>query len=449
LNRKNLQHPVPPYAWPAFWTGVAAILLLSLIFNLTSWDLDLASGYWNRGQNPWPGQQDAVAHALYRFGQWPALAAGIGGLLVFLFSYHSKKLRRWRGTGFFFFLLLLLGPGLLVNGFFKALAGRPRPTDVMQFGGMWPFAAPWHWGLPGKGQSFPSGHASMAFYWTGLFFVIPNRRRWLGLGAALVFAACMCWARVSQGGHFLSDTLFSGAFIFTLAALLSPLMTWQPAPEFWARKPVLAALLAGLFGYGLISQVVYEERSFAWVTSTQGLTTSPVQRLETWRGQAPLDKVALDLNLQRGDIEVAFTADDSGQALPLKVNEEFWGEGLPGAKDSLIAEALGPDPLFLQDAGTVGASVRQTLHGLWLAVTGHYSVILPSHLAVDGRLVTHDGIVTVDELPKGRQVLLNGNLRQEDLPVGFKPFGSSGWLLEGDQPQIALTLSASEVHFKE
>jgi lipid A 4'-phosphatase len=424
---------------------VATLVLLSLLFSVVDWDMAVASHYYHLD---WPGREPGLAQWLYRFAQLPAQLAGIGGGLVFLLSYRRKDWVRWRGPGLFLFLLLLLGPGLLVNGLLKDLSGRPRPSEVSTLGGMWPFARVWHWGLPGKGQSFPSGHASMAYYWTCLFFLARGRKRWLGLGLGLAFGALMSWARMSQGGHFLSDTLFSGAFIFTLAAALSPLIHWQPAPEFWSCKPVLIALVAGLAGYGLISQIVYEERELSWVRDVQGLSLTPIQRLQTWNGSAPLDKVALDLSLQRGDMEVAFTAVDGSQALPLQVNEQFWGEGLPGAKDSLKAEPLGQDPLFLQGPGTLGARVQQSLRGLWLSVSGRYVVELPQSQAVDARLRTADGVLTIDRFPPGRQILLSGVLRQEDLPGGFKPFGSSSWLLEGAQPQIALTLSAPEMHFQ-
>jgi membrane-associated PAP2 superfamily phosphatase len=255
---------------PALIAGLSVLLVLSLLFQFVSWDLDLAAWFWSWSTGPWPGRAWTWSHTLYVYGELPAYICGVLGALTFVLSYRIDRLRRWRGLGLFAFLLLLLGPGLLVNVIGKPLTGRPRPSDLELFGGAWDFVKPWHFGTPGRGTSFPGGHASMAFYWLGLYF-IPRRRglRLLGLTFGLAFGAAMSAARMSQGGHFLSDNLISGALLFILAATLSPLLSWQPTPRFWARPKVVAALGAAAFGCLFLGRVTYEERAMLWAMAAE------------------------------------------------------------------------------------------------------------------------------------------------------------------------------------
>lgn len=445
-KKRPLSYPDPRRA---FFNGLALLLIIGLLFQWVPWDLDLAACFWSWSTGPWPGRDWAWSQAAYRYAEIPAYAWGVLGGVAFAASYHVERLRRWRGPGLFFFLLLLLGPGLLVNVLGKALTGRPRPSDLELFGGAWEFAKPWHFGVPGRGTSFPGGHASMAFYWLGLYF-IPGRRAWRrwGLLFALGFGAWMSLARMAQGGHFLSDNLTSGALLFTLAAGLSPLIHWQPSPRFWSRPAVLGALGAALFGCLLLGQVTYEERNLLWARPGAMTAHLNTERLHEWQPAGELDGVALDLELQKGDLEVDFSAKDDGQRLPLRLDERFSALGLPGAKDDLNISDQPSVTLFKLDGSTLPAKVVQELKGLWWAVSGRYSLRLPVLGAVDARLKTAQGVLTIGHLPEDRQVLIDGPLHAQDLPLGFHPFGDHSWVRDGTQPQIALELSAPTIHFK-
>jgi membrane-associated PAP2 superfamily phosphatase len=426
--------------------GLSLLVLVGLLFHWTPWDLQVATYYWDQGHGSWPEAQHPLVGLLYRFGTYPALLAGLIGGVVWFFGDRVASLRPWRGPGLFLFLLLLLGPGLLVNGLGKALAGRPRPSDVLGLGGGWPFSPLGSLGTPGRGQSFPSGHASMGFYWLSLFFLWP-RRRWTGLALGLLFGGLMSWTRIVQGGHFLSDTLFAGALVFSLAAALSPLIQWQPRPAFWRQKQVLQVLALGAIAYLSIAQVVYEERDFLWTRDPKAQAAFASQRLSLWQGAAPLNKIAVDLSLERGDLNLGFGAKAAGAALPLALEERFSGQGFPGAKDSVSVLALPASPLFEQGPGTLGALIVQKLKGAWWSVKGAYDLKVPQDLLLDLRLKTAHGVLTIGSLPAGRQVVLFGQFRQEQLPAGFLPHDQSAWLREGAQPQIALTLEAAKIVF--
>lgn len=192
-----------------------SFLVVILVF--VGWpELDLEVSGWFRSQGRWIGNDWAVATSVYGLFQYlpyflvPLLLAG------WLMSTLRFGIDRIRRPVFSFLLLtLLLGPGLLVHGIFKDGFERPRPRQVQEFGGKNDFIPAFVVAdsTTGKGKSFVSGHAAMGFYLMALAWV-SGRRRWLvagilvGLGVSLV--------RVSQGGHFLSDTLIAGYLCYFL-----------------------------------------------------------------------------------------------------------------------------------------------------------------------------------------------------------------------------------------
>lgn len=134
-------------------------------------------------------------------------------LVLALFILHLIKAQaETKKKAWFLVLCLLLGPGLIVNGVFKEHWGRPRPKEVLQFEGKKTFVrAAQPSSQCQKNCSFPSGHASLGFYFVSFAYVFASRRFWrrcgfwggAGLGAM----------RMAQGGHFLSDVVFAGVFV--------------------------------------------------------------------------------------------------------------------------------------------------------------------------------------------------------------------------------------------
>lgn len=201
------------------------ILFLVLSTALIAWsgaDLALSAvfcmeGKWTVGYLfPW--------QALYRLDRIPAIILALFGLVACIASFIRPDLRHWRRSGAFLVLLLALGPGLLVNAVFKDHWGRPRPREIVQFGGKKQFLHPWQKGIDGQGRSFPSGHASAAFYLTAPFFIYRRSNKRLArtwLAGGLVFGVVMSIARITQGGHFLSDNLWSWGIVHLTALALA------------------------------------------------------------------------------------------------------------------------------------------------------------------------------------------------------------------------------------
>lgn len=204
---------------------LALLLLATGLIAAANADLVLSSRLYLEGG--WPVGERFPWKLLYRIDRTPAIILAFCGLVAAVRGLRSLKMRHWVRPGFFLVLVLALGPGLLVNSVFKEHWGRPRPREMVQFGGTKTFHQPWQPGISGKGRSFPSGHSSAAFYLIVPFFLYRRSRpvlarRWLAGG--LIFGMLMSYARMAQGGHFLSDCLWSLGIVWLTALLLAEIM---------------------------------------------------------------------------------------------------------------------------------------------------------------------------------------------------------------------------------
>ncbi len=96
---------------------------------------------------------------------------------------------------------------------------RPRPVQVVEFGGAEPFR-PYDRldGLCVRNCSFVSGEGASAFWTVAPALLLPPPWRAVALVGALCFAAAAGALRMAFGGHFLSDTLFAALFTWLVIA---------------------------------------------------------------------------------------------------------------------------------------------------------------------------------------------------------------------------------------
>lgn len=171
---------------------------------------------WERGGGqPWK--------FLYDYGVVPAWVVSISALAVLGASYRARSLRHHRRAALFLVLVMIVGPGLIVNNVFKQNWGRPRPHDVVTLGGDRAYVAPWVKRPAANGNSFASGHAATGFYLLVPYFLLRRRSPWwaavfatLGIG----YGAFVGYARMLQGAHFASDILWSLGFVYIVALAL-------------------------------------------------------------------------------------------------------------------------------------------------------------------------------------------------------------------------------------
>jgi len=195
------------------------LLSVSLAVRLTGLDLT-ASRWFYSPLDGWRLNDHSLVQLLYQYGTWPAFI--VTGLLLVssLLAWWFPALRRYWNTTGYLILLLVIGPGLVVNAGFKDHFGRPRPREIVEFGGDQTFLPVGTPGTSGEGKSFPSGHAAMGFFWLGLYLLYRRRCRRLALAWLLIglsHGALMSFGRVVQGGHFVSDVLWSAGFVYLTA----------------------------------------------------------------------------------------------------------------------------------------------------------------------------------------------------------------------------------------
>jgi lipid A 4'-phosphatase len=144
------------------------------------------------------------------------VAPAVAALLVKLVLPRRKMFVSGRAV-VFLIATLALAPGLMVNALLKDHWGRPRPIDVVQFGGDQQFMAWWDpRGACPDNCSFVSGDVAGAFWTIAPAALAPPQWRALAYGGALALGTGMAVIRVMAGGHFVSDTIFAGVFTFLI-----------------------------------------------------------------------------------------------------------------------------------------------------------------------------------------------------------------------------------------
>jgi len=201
------------------WLVIVGLLLLVLVGTVTDFDRALSACFYDPSvPHGWFLHDASPWIELYRYGEYPAIGMAIGAFLALLGSVMRRVWVDYRRGCLVVVLALALGPGLLVNGLFKPLWGRPRPRHIVQFNGSQAYHPWWQPAGLGAGKSFPSGHASMGYILAVATSLLPGRRRvWWRRGifiGALVYGTLLGVTRIVQGGHFASDVAWAGILMY-------------------------------------------------------------------------------------------------------------------------------------------------------------------------------------------------------------------------------------------
>lgn len=220
-------------SWPVTWP-ILGLVVISVLIRWTDLDLQVASLFYDRSSNSWPYEVAQPWMSIYRLGTIPSLLVGLAGLVAALFGKSVFPKLGWqdsfarRRAGWFLFLLLLLGPGLIINWGFKELWGRPRPLQCVELGGERSFVPVGNWGgTRTSNSSFPSGHAAVAFYLMAPGFIVGRHRprlKWTWFLVGILCGLGMGLTRLAQGGHFVSDILWAGLIVYLTAVTLAQLI---------------------------------------------------------------------------------------------------------------------------------------------------------------------------------------------------------------------------------
>jgi membrane-associated PAP2 superfamily phosphatase len=150
-------------------------------------------------------------------------------------SFRIPAWRRWRGAALAVAATCLAGQ-LLVNQL-KHHTTLPRPYDLDTLGGYTPYPLHWWtWARARAGGALPSGHAGAGYAMLSLYFagwaLGRPAWRWGGLAIGVTAGLGFSVVRILQGAHFLSQTIWSAALMWLLAAVFFyPVILGRPAND--------------------------------------------------------------------------------------------------------------------------------------------------------------------------------------------------------------------------
>ena len=202
--------------------SVAGVLAALIFVGWPSIDLAVSRLFYLGPRRFWligSGFGDDL-RSLFTALTWAAsLAAAAGIVLAIATRRHllGLGLPQW----LFLAAVLAVGPGLIANTMLKDNWARPRPTQIVEFGGSQPFTPV----LERSGQcdrncSFVSGETASIFALGFAVALLARRRRATLMGVAVLAGSLIGFIRIGEGGHFLSDVVFAGVFMGLVVALL-------------------------------------------------------------------------------------------------------------------------------------------------------------------------------------------------------------------------------------
>lgn len=241
----------------------ATLLILSVILAFFDWDRRIAAYFFHTGEG-WYLAKQPLWQWLYTYGTIPGILLTLAALVVWLAGFYVRSLKSWRRPCLVVVLTTILAAGLLVNSVLKQYWGRPRPSQTVEFGGQWEYRPIFPPGTPGKGASFPCGHCTMGF----VFLALAGLRRrskalaYGGVAVGIGLGGLLSAARVVQGAHFISDTLWSLGIVGMAATALVYYLPY-PRPEtttrggtarsrprrIWITFAVMVAIMAVAVGF--------------------------------------------------------------------------------------------------------------------------------------------------------------------------------------------------------
>jgi lipid A 4'-phosphatase len=214
------------------WGGLGLVVSVAVFKLWPELDLLITRYFFEASSQSFPANQSSFVQAVYV--ATPLLSRALFvfcclGWLV-LKMWPTPAALAWRRRMLAWLLMAVLGLGLVVDWGLKDNVGRPRPEQLQVFGNSKPFVPAFELSTHcDVNCGFVSGHAAAGFSlmtW-GIWSAWPRRKRWLVIGT--VAGLFIGSVRIMQGGHFLSDVIFSGWAVWL--TYVSIRQTWL-----WLRR---------------------------------------------------------------------------------------------------------------------------------------------------------------------------------------------------------------------
>ena len=224
-------------AAPRFGRALAIALagfLALLLWDLAGWDLAVVRLFGNANgfalRDHW-----LTAGVLHQGGRWVATGMAVMLLVNAVRPLWPRLTRRERWGA-----VALTAVSLILIPLIKHGSATSCPWDLAEFGGTARYVSHWSFGVldGGPGHCFPSGHASSAFAFFSLFFMLrrayPVQAR-LALMGVLVMGVLYGGAQLARGAHYPSHTLWTAWICWALAVAAAPYFRSRDADAVTSR----------------------------------------------------------------------------------------------------------------------------------------------------------------------------------------------------------------------
>lgn len=224
------------YWLPELMVLVALSIVAIVLFAASGLDIETMRPFYHPNHvDPWSNKEQPLWSLFYRSAPWITASLAVAGVALFVLGVIRERSRRLRWYGVFVLLCVTLGPGLIINLVLKDHWGRPRPRQLVEFGGRYEYVQPFvpaPFNTPRK--SFPCGHCSVGYlYAAGWWLWRRNRPLWAAasLAGGVTLGTLLGIGRMVAGAHFLSDAVWSALIAYIVAHGLYYYVLRIPARE--------------------------------------------------------------------------------------------------------------------------------------------------------------------------------------------------------------------------
>ena len=214
---KALINSVSPSVWSLFILTSAVWIFFPQI------DLVCTNFFYVEGKG-FVFSNSILESFFYNSVKYILVVVNISAVVLWLYNrFSGRNILDFNGKKLLFVILVLaIGSGLIVNIILKENWGRPRPAQIVNFGGKMNFTPAF---IPSSqdGYSFSCGHASAAFALIA-YAMLAKRRKRLWMGIVLGYGVVIGAVRIAAGGHFLSDVVVSFFIMLIVSKMLYYLM---------------------------------------------------------------------------------------------------------------------------------------------------------------------------------------------------------------------------------
>lgn len=194
-------------------TLVALVGVLAF-FHGTDLDVRVQDQLFDQAQRRWwvDAHDPGPRWIFYQGPKGVAILVGVACLGTLLGSWWTGRWRARRRPAAMMLASLALVPAIVAGA--KHVPDMHCPCDLQRYGGTMPYirvlsARPPITPLRPRGKCYPAGHATAGFAFLMLFFLLPERAHWWGLGYGLVMGWVLGSYQMAKGVHFLGDTVAS------------------------------------------------------------------------------------------------------------------------------------------------------------------------------------------------------------------------------------------------